>query len=732
MSRLIDLITPLDKDVLRIRTMRGTEEMSRLFQYELTLVSDDVEVNFDELLGKSVTVILEKADESVRHFNGLVSRMSQGAKVGRYHAYYATVRPWLWFLTRTKNYRIFQEKTVPDVLKEIFALHPIADVKFELTETYTPWTYCVQYNESDFNFVSRLMEHEGIYYYFTHEEGRHTLVIADSYSAHGKCYEEEIRYLPEEQRVRPEEEHVSTWSIARELRSGKYALSSYDFEKPSVDLQVKSTIPREHALADFEVFEYGGDYIERGDGETYVRARIEEEQAKFERVQAVTNARAMAPGFLFNLCLHPRADQNAEYLVISAAYDIKSVDHEARDDAASSYSCSFTALNAKYPFRAERLTEKPIVKGPQTAIVVGPSGEDIYTDKFGRVKVHFYWDRYGKRDDKSSCWIRVSQNWGGKGWGGMFIPHVGQEVIVMFEGGDPDLPLISGRVYNAENMPPVELPGGKTQSIIRDHGGNEINMEGGAGGQRIILHSPTAESFVTIGAARNPPAGISAWTNFDWNGFAGGHYEWKVVGNSTTQVGGFYIQHVLGWQEETCVGWKTEHVIGLHSNVDAAGVFTMATPFIVDVAYGWKHERAPRVIDHGKNHLEKMDDELQKIGNVVHAYGKQLVERINKWAVTVQTEIASIKDLNLKVTGAAMENFNTLAQRIKTLDQKVDSMTVNVDSHYKLTAGNIDLKANGTVKVITDHAEFTGQVLVEKDFAVHGNAQFASVMKISK
>jgi type VI secretion system secreted protein VgrG len=503
MARVIDITTPLDKDVLLFHKMRATEEMGRLFEYELDLLSSQGDLDLDEVLGKSMTVTLERADQGVRHFSGLCSRIAQGGREGRYYAYHATLRPWLWFLTRTKNYRIFQEKNVPDILKEIFSQHAaIADVQDELTESYGPWTYCVQYNESDFAFVSRLMEHEGIYYYFKHSEGKHTLVLADSYSAHASAYDDEIPFIPPEERIRPEREHVSEWSITRELQPGKYALAAYDFEKPSVDLQVRSHITRSHALSAYEVFEYHWDYIDRNDGETYARTRIEEEQAKYERARGATNARGMAPGYLFNLGSHPRSDQNAEYVVVSAEYQMQAGQYEGRDTAAAEYSCKFTALSTQHPFRAERITPKPIVHGPQTALVVGPSGEDIHTDKFGRIKVHFYWDRYGKRDDSSSCWIRVSQNWGGKGWGGMFIPHVGQEVIVQFEGGDPDLPLVTGRVYNAENMPPVELPGGKTKSIIRDHGANEIVMEGDAGGQRITMYSPTKETWFSIGAPK--------------------------------------------------------------------------------------------------------------------------------------------------------------------------------------------------------------------------------------
>jgi type VI secretion system secreted protein VgrG len=270
----------------------------------------------------------------------------------------------------------------------------------------------------------------------------------------------------------------------------------------------------------------------------------------------------MAPGFLFNLGMHPRAEQNAEYVVVSAEYELRSGEHEASETPAAEYSCRFTALNTKQPFRAERITPKPVVQGPQTALVVGPG--EIHTDNYGRVKVHFYWDRKSQRDDKSSCWIRVSQNWGGKGWGGMFIPHVGQEVIVMFEGGDPDLPLITGRVYNAENMPPVALPGGKTQSVIRDHGGNEIIMEGAAGGQKMRLHSPTHNTTLTLGNSG------SVETDSNWMVDAkenylkkiGGDFKSTVLGNIWDVYFGFFVRAIFGFVNTFIGGWKTEIIRG--------------------------------------------------------------------------------------------------------------------------------------------------------------------------
>jgi type VI secretion system secreted protein VgrG len=604
MARVIEITTPLEKDVLLFHTMRGTEELGRLFGYELVLYSLNGEINLDELLGKSITIALERADEGVRYFNGLCSRISQGGREGRYHVYYATVRPWLWFLTRTRNYRIFQEKSVPDILKEMFDHHAgIANVKFELTESYAPWTYCVQYNESDFAFVSRLMEHEGIFYFFKHEDGKHQLILADSNSAYVDAYDEEIPFIPPQERARPEQEHVNEWSISRELQPGKYALTAYDFEKPSVDLQVRSNIEREHALAEYEFFEFGGDFVDRGDGELYARTRIEEEQSKYERTRGATNARAMAPGYQFKLGLHPRADQNTEYVVVSAEYELQSGEYEGRDTTAAAYSCKFTALNSQQPFRTERITPKPVVQGPQTALVVGPAGEEIYTDNYGRIKVHFYWDRYDKRDDKSSCWIRVSQNWGGKGWGGMFIPHVGQEVIVMFEGGDPDLPLITGRVYNAENMPPVALPGGKTQSIIRDHGANEIIMEGAAGKQQMRLFSPTHNTWCHLGNS-------ITWNSTSyWDVTIGGYEYVRITGDSTRDIGqrahekvgekyihdvksGYTLNVTAGSFQETVKGNYTTKVTGGNMKVHVtAGEYDMETSGNIRIHAGGTYKR---------------------------------------------------------------------------------------------------------------------------------------------
>ena len=389
MARTFELITPLGADVLLFHRMHAREELSRLSEFQIDALSTRSDINLDEILGKNVTVKVELAGGKIRHFNGYVTRFSQAGMRGRYHAYQATVRPWLWFLTRRANCRIFQQMTVPDILKKVFNDHPgLADTKFELTGSYRTWDYCVQYRETDFNFVSRLMEQEGMYYYFKYQEGRNTFVAADSYSAHSAlpgC--EQLPYIPQERMTRPEQERISTWSFGREIQPGRYVLDDYDATKPNVELQTKTKFKREHAHADYEFYDYPGEYLETKDGEQYVRTRIEELHTQFELAQGQTNARGLSTGYLVKLTGQPRADQNREYLVVSAQHQLDYSEYESMAETGTSYDCNFSMLNSRQPYRSQRTTPKPFVQGPQTAVVVGPSGDEIYTDKYGRVKV---------------------------------------------------------------------------------------------------------------------------------------------------------------------------------------------------------------------------------------------------------------------------------------------------------------------------------------------------------
>ena len=494
MPRVMEITTPLGEDLL-FRSMHGREEMSRLSEFQLELLSPKSDINLDDILGKNVTVKVALPDDSTRCFNGFVTRFSQGGRLGRYHRYYALVNPWLWFLTRTSDCRIFQDMTVPDIVKKVFGDEPTADFKFELTSSYKKWTYCVQYRETDFNFVSRLLEEEGISYYVKHTEGHNTVVLTDSTSKHTTfAGYEKLSFVSPEQVVRPEFEHISSWDYSRQIQPGVYVHDDYDLERPSVELKTRKVLVRTYAPSDYEVFDYPGHYLQKGDGEHYADVRINEFGSQFEAAQAVTNAKGVCVGSLFTLEDCGREDQNREHLVVSASYDFEFSEYEAMPaGSGTGFRCSFAAMTSAQQFRPKRRTPKPFVQGPQTAVVVGPAGDQIYTDKFGRVKVQFHWDRYGKKDENSSCWIRVSHPWAGKGWGSVATPRIGHEVIVDFLEGDPDQPIITGRVYNAENQPPFGFPAGAVLSGFKSDthkggGNNEISVDDTAGKERVFIH----------------------------------------------------------------------------------------------------------------------------------------------------------------------------------------------------------------------------------------------------
>jgi type VI secretion system secreted protein VgrG len=500
MARVMEITTPLGDDVLLFHALHAREELSRIGEYRLNLLSLKNDINLDDILGKSVTIKLALQDDRTRYFNGYVTRFSAGGTHGRYRRYFATVNTWAWFMSRTADCRIFQEMTVPEIVKKVFGDHKTALFKDELTGSYPKWNYCVQYRETDLNFVCRLMEEEGIYFYFTHAEGKHTLVMADSYSGHAPCQGDPIPFIAPDDLARPDIEHISSWALTREIQPGVFVQDDYDFERPSVELRTKKTVVRQYSPSDYEVYDYPGGYLQKGDGEALAAVRIEEFAAQFETAQASSNAKTVAVGSLFDLEKCPRADQNREHLIVSATYDLEYSDYEAMPDrGGAEYRCSFVAMSSKQQFRPRRITPKPFVQGPQTAVVVGPAGDEIYTDKYGRVKVLFHWDRDGEKEknENCSCWVRVSQPWAGKAWGGIAIPRIGQEVIVDFLEGDPDQPIITGRVYNAEQMPPYALPANMTQTGIKTRstkgGGpdnfNEIRFEDLKGSEQVFIHA---------------------------------------------------------------------------------------------------------------------------------------------------------------------------------------------------------------------------------------------------
>jgi type VI secretion system secreted protein VgrG len=589
-SERVELITPLGEELL-FHGLRTREELSRLGEYQLDLLSKNKAVDRDKILGGKVTIKVSLQDGEVRYFNGFVTRFSAGASLGRYARYSATVSPWLWFLTRTADCRIFQDKTIQQIIEEVFADHPgVADFAFELSESYSPWKYCVQYRETDFNFVSRLMEHEGMYYYFRQTDGHHTLVITDSTDKHdpAKGYET-LQFIAPQVLVRPGTEYISAWHISREVQPGAYAQEDYDFERPSVDLTTMKTLPRNYSPSDYEVYDYPGFYVQKPDGERYAHVRIDEYGAMFETAEAETNYRGVRVGARFTLEGHDVGPINGDYLVVAATHKLESSQYESGDEAGteSGFSCSFTALSCSQQFRPVRSTPKPFVHGPQTAVVTGPAGDEIYTDKYGRVKVQFHWDRKGKKDENSSCWIRVSHPWAGKGWGAVATPRIGQEVIVDFLEGDPDQPIITGRVYNEENQPPFGFPAGAVLSGVKSDthkggGYNEMSFDDTAGTEKITIHgqydmNTTVEhdQTSTVHNCRTDAIDVddseTVGNNQTWS--VGVNRDATIGSNETLAVGADRTKSV-GANETITVGANRDATIGASETLTVAATRT--------------------------------------------------------------------------------------------------------------------------------------------------------------
>ena len=587
LQRTAVFASPLGEGPLLFYSMSGREALGRPFLYEVDLLSHDVNIDLSALLGQPASVALERNDGTVREFTGIVTNFALVGRHGKFVRYRAELRPWLWLLGNRVNSRIFQNQKVPDVVMGMFREHGWTDFQPLLSGEYRNWEYLVQYRESDLNFVSRLMEQEGIYYYFKHADGKHTLVLADSYTAHETSVgNEQLQYFPPLERERRDVEHVDGWLTSRRIRSGSYSLVDYNFKRPSSLVTSQRSAPNDHAQASAERFDYPGGFYEPSEAMEQARLRLEEHQADHEVAEGTATARGLLAGSLFTLVDFPRDDQNKEYLVTEAIHELRTSEYESGQmaDVEADYRLRFVAIDAKRPYRAPRLTPKPIVEGPQPAVVVGQAGQEIWTDEYGRVRVQFFWDREGKRDESSSCFVRVAQIWAGSGWGGMHLPRIGHEVIVDFLEGDPDRPIIVGRVYNADNMPPYELPANQTQSGIKSRssvgGGpdnfNELRFEDKKGQEEVYLqaekdHNVHVKNNQSHNVIKNRSASV------------GGDDSVSVSGNRSVSVTGNLSVTVSG------KGGKAPHsslsVTGKH-NVHASDTIDMDAPTHVKFVCG--------------------------------------------------------------------------------------------------------------------------------------------------
>lgn len=523
-KRPLAVHTPLGPDALLLVGFSGTEGLSQLFSFELDLLAENTrKVAFDKLLGQGITVELELADGGKRYFHGICKRVAQGERADDFTSYRMEIVPQFWLLTRRAQSRIFQHKSVPDILKQVLEG---LDVSFELQGSFEPRDFCVQYRETDFNFACRMMEEEGVYYFFKHSNGAHQMVVANAPASHPD--------VPGANRILFEkvvgggrdQDRIYDWEKAQELRTGKYTLWDHCFELPHQHLEAEKTIQESvqvgtvsHKLKvasndKLEIYDWPGEYAQRFDGidkgggeqpaelqkifqdsKRTVELRMQEEATQSLLIRGASACRQLTSGHKFTLERH--YDANGEYVLVSVRHAAGMRGYRSQGDEGFHYQNTFTCIPVGLPFRPPRVTPKPVVYGTQTAVVVGPSGEEIFTDKYGRIKVQFHWDREGKNNADSACWLRVGTPWAGKRWGMIHIPRVGQEVVVDFEEGDPDKPIVIGSVYNADQMPPYELPKNKTQSGIKTRSSpngstsnfNELRFEDKKGSEDIYFHA---------------------------------------------------------------------------------------------------------------------------------------------------------------------------------------------------------------------------------------------------
>lgn len=483
------------------RGIRGTEEISGLFHYELDVCAEVGErVDARQIVGNPVVVRLDQDGEKDRFIHGFVSEFRQAGWGERYVDYRAVIVPKLWFLSQTTDCRIFQKKTTRQIIDQIFEELQFDDVRWELSGDYKKHVYCVQYRESDLNFVARLLEEEGIFYFFEHAEDKHTLVLADHPAAFYALDDAEAEF-PQPHHTTGNQDQIKDWEHRYQIQPGNFAQRHFNFETPKDNLHADQVsdlgVPMAAAL---EVYDYHGRYGDKSRGKQLAEIRMQEMEAGYDTVVGSSTYRSYSPGGRFKVTRHRMPEEEGKSFAITAVETIATIvgdfttEVRSEDAPRLEFHNFFTAIPAEVRFRPKRETPKPIVEGPQTAIVVGPPGEEIYPDKHGRVKVQFHWDREGEHNENSSCWIRVSQVHAGGGWGGIDLPRIGEEVIVDFVEGDPDEPIITGRVYNGVNKPPYSLPDEMTRSGMKSQthkgsGYNEICMDDTAGKEQIRINA---------------------------------------------------------------------------------------------------------------------------------------------------------------------------------------------------------------------------------------------------
>jgi type VI secretion system secreted protein VgrG len=568
---------------LLVVTADASEELSRPWTLEVVAaVHPDTTVDPPALVGQRA-VLAVAAGDAERCFHGIVASVeswSEGAE-GMHRRLRLEIVPALWKLGQGRNSRIFQGKTVPEIAIEVLDQGGVKH-RQALSDKHPKRTYVVQYAESDLDFVSRLLEEEGIFFFFEQDRDQHVVVLADSNSACAAIPGGAELVFREPSRMSAGIDHLDAFALRVEVRPGKVALRDFAYLRPDLDLTAGAQVETEREL---EVYDYPGRYEDAAAGAVLARIRLEETRARAECVEGAGPCRRLAPGFRFELDDHPTPAVNGEFLVVGARHRARDTRRFGGTDAdVAPYRCEVRAIRSSVPFRPERRTARPVIPGPQTATVVGPPGEEIFCDEHGRIKVQFHWDRLGGNDDRSSCWVRVSQAWAGPGWGALYLPRIDQEVVVEFEEGDPDRPLVTGAVYNGMNPPPLDLPAEKTRSTLRSAstpgslGFNELRFEDSSGSEEVFLHAQKDLAVVVENDRTERVGGNETLTvGGDRSRQVGGDQTLNVGGNDTSTIAGNQVLEVGGTRTTTVGGSHTETVGRAQSvTVDANQTVTVA------------------------------------------------------------------------------------------------------------------------------------------------------------
>jgi type VI secretion system secreted protein VgrG len=570
-NRAMRISSPLGDNVLLLEAFEGSEAISTPFLFTASLLSEKPDLAPADLLRKPVGIAMATGSGRDRYFHGLVRRFSQLGRIDALTTYRMEIVPAFWFATLSADCRVFQKMSVLEIIELLFGEVGITDFAVRTTKSYPKREYCVQYRESHFAFISRLMEEEGIFYFFDHQATKHVMVLADGTSAIKPCPAQAKVRVTAEAKAPMGEDVVLTWEKAQEIRTGKVKLTDYNFTQPSLNLL--ATADGAGAL---ERFDYPGQYETLDEGQRYATLQLEGAEAGGTTVSGTGTARALTAGFKFDLTEHYRRDSNGAYLITAVQHTAKSGDYRMSNAAPFDYSNRFTAMPAATVYRPLPVTPRPRVYGTLPAVVTGPSGEEIYVDKYGRVKIQFFWDRKGKRDENSSCWVRVSTFWAGKTWGAVHIPRIGQEVVVGFLEGNPDEPLVVGSVYNAEQMPPYPLPANMTQSGIKSRsskGGdaanfNEIRFEDKKGQELVYVHAEKDRQMVvendnTESVGHDEQVDVA----HDRTRSVGNDESISVSHDQTVSVGNDRTESV-GNDEAVTVAESRSHTVGKDSTYD--------------------------------------------------------------------------------------------------------------------------------------------------------------------